>query len=241
MSISSTSPPHAWAHRLPGPRTCSLWPTQPTEQDPFGLIPEANEEDNIQNLGTSASDILADSIHVTLGSLSPTAPNTTITAMFMPAEGSSPPAENQPAQGALSLVQAEAILGINHFNWVQTYSIPQYEHEYLYYGTSRQKELFSPILDPDDVSGNQSNLFLYSNIAGSGQSFASLPTDFWPYYWDEPAEVRLVPTPNRKLVLLHLRGYSYSYPCGAGKCEGAAYGGCVIRANNILGHTFAIH
>ena len=114
----------------------------------------------------------------------------------MPAEGNSPPAQNQPAQGALSLVQAEAILGINHFNWLQTYSIPAYEHEYLSYGTSMQTELASPILDPDDVSGNQSNLVLYSDIAGRGQSFAPLPTDFWPYYWDEPSEVQQYQLPT---------------------------------------------
>jgi len=156
----------------------------PDDKDPAGLIIESNQEDNLQALGASASDILANSIHVSIVG------SPQITAMFMPAEGSSPPAENQPAQGALSLVQAEAILGINHFNWIQHYVMPSYEHEYLYYGTLLQRELVSPIIDPDDVSGNQSNLTLYSVIAGRDATFHELSTDSWPYYWDEPSELQ---------------------------------------------------
>ena len=44
----------------------------------------------------------------------------------MPAEGPNPPLFNELAQGALTLAQAEAVLDVDHFNWLQqvTYTPP---------------------------------------------------------------------------------------------------------------------
>ena len=44
----------------------------------------------------------------------------------MPAEGPNPPPFDEPGQSSLTLAQAAAILGVNHFNWIQqiTYTPP---------------------------------------------------------------------------------------------------------------------
>ena len=109
-AINFTSPPRPWGIRPPGPQTSWSWPTPPTDQDPYGLVPESDEGDNSQSLSTSASSILSDSVHVTLGDLVADGPEYDDNRRVHASRGGLPPAQNQPAPGSSTLSQAEAIL-----------------------------------------------------------------------------------------------------------------------------------
>jgi len=95
--------------------------------DGYGQLIEATDQSNVDALSVSASVLLSNSVHAYVdpdnGAL--------IQGEFMPAEGPNPPPFNQPAQGALTLCQAEAILGVDHFNWLQqvTYTPPTLQPE----------------------------------------------------------------------------------------------------------------
>lgn len=67
--------------------------------------------------------------------------------------------------GALTLSQAEAIVGADHFNWIQYLQMPSYEHEYRYYGAPQQELIDQPVVDPDDQVTNTVDVWLESDLA----------------------------------------------------------------------------
>ncbi|MGO9471150.1 MAG: IPT/TIG domain-containing protein [Isosphaeraceae bacterium] len=154
----------------------------PDDQNSFVPIADPYGNANVACLGASAPDILANSIHLTIN-------GPTIQAEFMPAEGSDPPAQDQPAMGALTLSQAEAIVGADHFNWIQYLQMPSYEHEYRYYGAPQQELIDQPVVDPDDQVTNTVDVWLESDLAASATNLSPLAVDAWPFYLDEPSQV----------------------------------------------------
>ena len=102
--------------------TSTPTPAPAPSTDGYGEFIEATDQTNVAALSVSASVVLSNSVHAYVNSND----GTIIQGTFMPAEGPNPPPFNMPAQGALTLAQAEAILGVDHFNWLQqvTYTPP---------------------------------------------------------------------------------------------------------------------
>ena len=135
-------------------------------------------------LSSSASDVLANSVHVQVS-------GTEIWALFMPASGSaSPDLSNDlsQAKGALTLAQAAAICGVDHFNWVQHYASPSYISFYRYNTTTAN--LIKPddegsYLDPDNMVSNAADDIEHSSFANASKNFGAQPVDNYEFYYDE--------------------------------------------------------
>jgi hypothetical protein len=158
----------------------------PSFPSPAGLIPESDEMNNSnpRPLDASRSAILRGSVHYSVSD-----DGYALNASFMPAEGNNPPPRDQPPVGALTLPQAAAICGVDRFNWVQHLEFPDgYEHFYRFHGTDQSDAIESPMLDPDDVVTDASQITLVSDLADRGEALKSLPVDQWPFYWSEPID-----------------------------------------------------
>jgi hypothetical protein len=168
--------------------------------NPNGSPPESNSNDNTGALAAGPTAILANSLHYSIV-------GTRIHIYFMPAEGDTHRAPSAPPVGALTLPQAAAILGVDHFNWIQTFISPPYIR-YYHNSVSPSNLMPEPFLDPPVLNAalginNYHDIIEWSAIAHTGEldhghatRIDLLPLDPWPFYWDEPLEVKTYELPT---------------------------------------------
>ena len=189
-------------------------------QYPFGQLIENPVQTSVGTLSASESAILQNSVHWSHSD--PTDPSAApvgskLYATFMPAEGTDPPAMDQPAKGALSLAQAEAILGVDHFNWLQqiTYTPPTLQPVTF---KGLDLSLSSAPLLKETPDG-------FEEVAKNEAGQYVLDTDIAPivpFYREAPFLDPIVPTPDTAYTQTYLRGfiiqgnYAYVAPMNSG-------------------------
>ena len=159
--------------------------------DPLGAITEMNDSDTTKSLSAAPDDILANSVNA---SVNPNVPYE-IDANFMP------------AGRALNLAQAEALCGVDHFNWLQYIEqIPEnWQFEILTFppvgteGIVSAVTVFPPIIDPIVETDVLSQNKMYAIGFNGGGQFSPNSTT-WPantsavanaasddevYFWNE--------------------------------------------------------
>jgi hypothetical protein len=155
----------------------------PDSPNPQGNLILTQQNDVNTMLSAAASDVLTNSVHVAVI-------GTKIRAVFLPASGLSSPdvySDLSQAKGALDLTQAEAICGVDHFNWLQYYRSPSY---ISYYRNSISLSNLiaangDAVLDPDDKVSDVFNDIEVSQFANNSKNFDHLTVDNEPFYDDE--------------------------------------------------------
>jgi VCBS repeat-containing protein len=138
--------------------------------DPLNQVQEADETNNVRALAIhTAQEILSGAF------------------TFQKVDDYTVRAEFKPGGGAYTISEAEVVLGVDHFNWVNQVYMPQSLSVRQGSGTTERVLDGSPLIFPATTATDLAGLRLVSATASpAAEPFGSILVDRLPFYWNEP-------------------------------------------------------